>query len=70
MRRIEPKIPENTFALTDSEIALIHAMSFYFASFSKEDNQMTTKAQNLVEKMEKQFSELRYNAETDFQVWE
>lgn len=67
MKQIEITIPENTFHLSDSEISLIHAMSYYFATSDAESNGMTKQAQNLVSKMEEQFRNIR--TEKSFQVW-
>jgi hypothetical protein len=67
LKQIEITIPENTFALTDAEIKLIHAMSYYFACSDEEHTGMTKQAQKLVRKMEEQFSKIR--TEKDFQVW-
>lgn len=67
MKQIGMTIPENTFALTDAEIQLIYAMSYYFACADEEHTGMTKQAQSLVRKMQKNFSEIR--TEKDFQVW-
>ena len=67
MRNISVTIAENTFALTDAEIKLIHAMAYYFAQ-DTEGSGMTKKAGNLVCKMEEQFRNIP--TEKDFQVWE
>lgn len=68
MKEVAFTIPENTFTLTDAEIKLIHAMSFYFACSDEEHTGMTKKAQNLVRKMEEQFREIR--TEKEFKVWD
>lgn len=71
MKQFEQKpIPENTFTLTDAELHLIHAMSFYFAQSSADETGMTKQAFKLVQKMEEQFRDVSYHANKDFQVWE
>lgn len=63
----EIQIPENTFALTDAEIQLIHAMSYYFACSDEEQTGMTKQAMSLVRKMEENFRNIR--TEKEFQTW-
>lgn len=68
MKQIEIQIPENTFALTDAEIQLIHAIAYYFACSDEEHTGMTKQAMNLVRKMEENFRDIR--TEKEFKVWE
>jgi len=67
MKQLNITIPENTYVLSNSEIELIHAMSFYFASTPKSSG-MTKKAHSLVCKLEEQFR--MHEAIGSFQVWD
>ena len=67
MKQIEIQIPENIFSLTDAEIQLIHAMSYYFACSDEEHTGMTKQAMSLVRKMEENFRNIR--TEKEFQTW-
>lgn len=59
---IQKEVPENTYVLTDKELSLIHAMSFYFSSIN--DESMTPEAMKICMKLTDKLSdELMYKKE-------
>jgi hypothetical protein len=61
MRQIVIEIPENTYELSEKEISVLHALCFYHP------DGMTKEAENIMEKIEKQFR--MHNAIGSFKVW-
>lgn len=61
---------ERLVILSNNELSLIEAMSFYFASFTAEDNQMTKKAADLNERLLNKLEKMNIESMGDFNVWE
>lgn len=57
---------EKLVILSDKELRLIEAMSFYFASFTAEDNQMTKQAADLNERLLNKLQKMDIG---DFEIW-
>ena len=64
MRQLERAIPKNTYTLSESEIAVIHAMAFYFSSGG---SGMTKHAQDVCDRLTKQFN--MHDAVGKIHVW-